>query len=262
MTYEELKQRQSAMWGSGPYQRVTETIADIHELVIERLEPRPGLRWLDLACGTGAVAERAAARGAEVTGVDLAPALVATARERAAELGLEIDYRVGDCEHLELPDASFDTVSSTCGVMFAPDHVATARELARVTRTGGRLVLANWTPTGGVARMFAMMAPFQPAPPPSSPFDWGDEQGVSTLLGEWFELATEQHISTLRVPSGEAYWELFSTSYGPTKTLAESLGERREELRRAWVDFFESNYRANGEIAHTREYLLVVGERR
>ena len=82
------------------------------------------------------------------------------------------------------------------------------------------------------------------------------------MLGDWFELDCEQHVSTLRLPSGEAYWEIFSTSFGPTKTLAESLGERRGELQRAWVDFFESNYRVGGEIAHTREYLLVVGERR
>ena len=262
MPYEELKERQSAMWGSGPYQRVTDTIADIHERVVERLDPQPGTRWLDLACGTGAVAERAAARGAQVTGVDLAPALIETARERAGELGLDIDYRVGDCERLELPDASFDTVSSTCGVMFSPDHTATARELARVTRPGGRLALVNWTPTGGVARMFAMMAPFQPAPPPSSPFDWGNEERVKELLGDWFELELEKGISTLNVASGEEYWDLFSTSYGPTKTLADSLGERREELRAAWVDFFESNYRAGDQIAHTREYLLVIGERR
>jgi ubiquinone/menaquinone biosynthesis C-methylase UbiE len=203
MPYEELKERHSAMWGSGPYQRVTDTIADIHERVVERLDPQPGTRWLDLACGTGAVAERAAARGAQVTGVDLAPALIETARERAGELGLDIDYRVGDCERLELPDASFDTVSSTCGVMFSPDHTATARELARVTRPGGRLALVNWTPTGGVARMFAMMAPFQPAPPPSSPFDWGNEERVKELLGDWFELELEQGISTLNVASGE-----------------------------------------------------------
>ncbi len=197
-----------------------------------------------------------------MTGVDLAPALIQTANERAAKLGLEIDYQVGDCERLALPDGNFDAVSSTCGVMFAPDHAATARELARVTRPGGRLALANWTPAGGVARMFAMMAPFQPAPPPRSPFDWGDEERVAALLGEWFDLEFEEHTSTFRVPSGEAYWELYSTSYGPTKTLADSLGERREELRRTWIEFFESNYREDGEIAHTREYLLVVGERR
>jgi SAM-dependent methyltransferase len=262
MAYQELKQRQSVMWGTGPYQRVTETIADVHEVVVERLDPRPGLQWLDLACGTGAVAERAAARGAALTGIDLAPALVQTARERAAELGLEIDYRVGDCESLDVPDESFDAVSSTCGVMFAPDHAATARELARVTRRGGRIALASWTPTGGLARMFQMMAPFQPAPPPSSPFDWGSETRVRELLGDSFKLELEEHVSTLRVPSGEAYWELFATSYGPTRTLAESLGERRAELHRTWVDFFESNYRENGEIVHAREYLLVVGVRR
>src|SRR6187200_638295 len=102
MAYEELKQRQSAMWGNGPYQRITETLGDIHELVIERLDPRPGDRWLDLACGTGAISERAAAAGANVTGVDLAPALIETAKERAREADLEIDYRVGDAENLDL----------------------------------------------------------------------------------------------------------------------------------------------------------------
>jgi len=180
MAYEELKQRQSKIWGTGPYQRITETITDVHARVVDQLDPRPGVEWLDLACGTGAVAERAAAAGATVTGIDLAPVLIETARERAAERGLEIDYRVGDCER----------------------------------------------------------------------------------LGDAFELEFEEHVSTLRVPSGEAYWELFSTSYGPTRTLAEALGDRREELHHAWVDFFESNYRSNGEIAHTREYLLVCGQRR
>jgi SAM-dependent methyltransferase len=262
MAFEELKARQSQMWGSGPYHRVTETIADIHELVVKRVPPRPGLRWLDVACGTGAVAELAAAAGANVTGVDLAPALIETAKERARTLGLTIDYRIGDCERLELADAAFDVVSSTCGVMFAPDHAASARELARVTRPGGRIALANWTPTGGLARMFAMMAPFQPAPPPANPFDWGDKPYVRTLLGESFELEFEEHVSTLEIESGEAYWQLFSTSYGPTKTLAESLAERREELHRAWVAFFEENYRRDGGIAHTREYLLVLGSRR
>jgi hypothetical protein len=106
------------------------------------------------------------------------------------------------------------------------------------------------------------MAPFQPAPPPSRPFDWGDETRVGELLGDAFELRLERHVSPYTAPSGEAYWELFSTSYGPTKTLVEGLGERREELHWAWVDFFESNHRTNGRITHPREYLLVLGERR
>jgi SAM-dependent methyltransferase len=263
MAYEELKQRQSVMWGNGPYQRITETLTDIHERVIEQLAPQPGLRWLDLACGTGAVAELAAARGADVTGVDLSPALIETASLRASEQGLDVDYRVGDTEALDLDDASFDAVSSTLGIMFAPDHEAAARELARVTRPGGRICLASWTPTGGLGRMFKMMAPFQPAPPPSSPFAWGDEARVKELLGDAFELDLAEQVSIARLPSGEAFWELFSSSYGPTKTLAEALpDDRRQELHDAWVDFFESNFRSNGEVAHVREYLLVSGVRR
>jgi ubiquinone/menaquinone biosynthesis C-methylase UbiE len=262
MAFEELKERQSKMWGNGPYQNVTETLTDIHERVIEQLAPAPGDRWLDLACGTGAMAERACAAGATVTGLDLAPDLIETAKERADELGLEIEYVVGDAERMEFEDASFDKVSSTCGIMFTPDHEASARELARVTAPGGKIALANWTPTGGLARMFKVMAPYQAAPPPSSPFDWGDEGRVQELLGEWFDLELEEHVSTLRMPSGEAYWELFASSYGPTKTLVETIGDRSEELHRDWVEFFETNYADNGEIAHTREYLLVLGTRR
>jgi SAM-dependent methyltransferase len=224
------------------------------------------MRWLDLACGTGALTERAARAGADVTGVDLAPVLIETARGHAAAAGLDIDYRVGDCENLVgIDDASFDAVSSTCGVMFAPDHEATARELGRVTAPGGTVALANWTPEGGLGRLFQVMAPFQPSPPPGvgSPFAWGDEAHVRELLGDDFDLEFEGHVSTYRVPSGEEYWQVFSSSYGPTKTLAESLDDdRREELHQSWVDLFETHYRDGDEIAHTREYLLVLGTRR
>jgi len=262
MAYEELKERQSVMWGNGPYQRVTETLEDIHERVIDTLAPSPGDRWLDLACGTGAIAERAASAGADVTGLDLSPALIETAKERAAEQGLDIEYMVGDAENLPFEDGSYEKVSSTFGIMFAPDHEAVARELARVTATGGRLALANWTPQGGLGKMFKVMAPYQPAPPPSSPFDWGDESRVRELLGDAFDLEIEEYVSPLRMPSAEDYWELFSTSYGPTKTLAESLGDRREDLHRDWIEFFETNYEEDGEIVHTREYLLISGVRR
>jgi hypothetical protein len=85
---------------------------------------------------------------------------------------------------------------------------------------------------------------------------------VRELLGDDFELEIEEHVSTLRMPSAEANWKLFSTSYGPTRTLAEAIGDRREELHRDWVEFFETNYRQDGEIVHTREYLLISGIRR
>jgi SAM-dependent methyltransferase len=265
MPFEELKQKHSVVWGTGPYQNITETITDIHERVVDRLDPQPGTKWLDLACGTGAAAERAAERGADVTGVDLAPALIETAKERARERDLEIDYRVGDCEDLEFEDGAFDIVSSTCGVMFAPDHKATAGELARVVKQGGRIGLGNWTPAErGMAAIFRIMKPFQPPAPPGAgyAFDWGDEEHVRSLLGAAFELQFEPGVSPLRLPSGEDYWQLFVTSYGPTRTLAEGLDdERREELHRSWVEFAES-LAVNGNIEHAREYVLVLGTRR
>ena len=100
------------------------------------------------------------------------------------------------------------------------------------------------------------------APPPSSPFDWGKEGRVSALLGDAFDLELEVHVNTFRAESAEGMWELFSTSYGPTKTLAEAIGERREDRHRDWIEFFDANYSESGEIAHTRDYLLVSGIRR
>jgi SAM-dependent methyltransferase len=264
MPFEELKERHAVVWGSGPYQGITETIPDIHRAVIERLDPSPGQRLLDLACGTGAVAELAAERGADVVGVDIAPALIEQARERAAGRGLEIEYLVGDAEALGLDSASFDLVASTCGVMFAPDHQAVARELARVSKPGGRIALACWTPDSGLAEMFQVMRPFQPAPPAGvgNQFDWGREDYVRDLLGDDFELEFEHGDSTLRAESGEAVWQLFSTEYGPTKTLAESLDdEKREELHRQFVELHERS-RANGGIEFSRTYLLTLGTRR
>jgi SAM-dependent methyltransferase len=264
MGFEELKQRHSVVWGSGPYQGITETIADLHRTVIDRLQPRPGSRFLDLACGTGAVAEAAARSGAEVVGVDLAPALIEAAKRRAEELALDIDYRVGDVEALALEDASFELVASTCGVMFAPDHAAVARELARVTRSEGRIALACWTPESGLAKLFAVMRPFQPPAPPGvgNQFDWGREDYVRELLDDDFELEFEVLDSPLEMESGEAVWELFVRDYGPTKTLAESLDdERREELHRAFVDLHEQS-RVNGGLRVSRTYLLTLGTRR
>ena len=185
-------------------------------------------------------------------------------KELADTKGLAVRFEVGDAEQMSYDDASFDLVSSTCGVMFAPDHAAVARELARVTRPGGRIALACWTPEGGLGQMFRMMGPFLPPPAPGagSPFDWGRPTHVRELLGNSFELEFEEHVSTLAVDSPEAYWELFSTSYGPTKTAAEALDpDRREEFHQTWLDFFEQR-RSGEKIVHHREYLLTLGTRR
>jgi ubiquinone/menaquinone biosynthesis C-methylase UbiE len=166
MAFEDLKQRQGVMWGSAPFENYVHWLAEMHDDLVERLDPKPGERWLDVATGTGEVAFRAAEAGAEVTASDLAPGLIATAKRLGAERGLEIDFHVADCERLPHDDASFDVVSSAVGVMFSPDHRAAAGELARVTRPGGRIGLTNWKADTGVHDMFRAMAPFQPAPPP------------------------------------------------------------------------------------------------
>jgi ubiquinone/menaquinone biosynthesis C-methylase UbiE len=113
--FADLKTRQVLGWGAAPFERITETFAEIHDRLIACLEPRPGERWLDIATGTGPLALRAARAGATVSGVDLAPALVASARRLAAAAGLRITFDVGDCERLPHPRASFDVVASSFG---------------------------------------------------------------------------------------------------------------------------------------------------
>ena len=263
--FEELKEKQSVMWGNGPYERITDLLTEAQEDLVAALAPEAGERWLDVATGTGAVARLAAKAGATVTGLDLAPDLIETARSQTDAAGLSIRFDVGDAEALPYEDESFDVVVSTYGVMFAPDHAAVARELARVTRPGGRLGLASWTEDSGVGDIFRVMKPFQPASPPAgvgNPFAWGDEGHVRELLGDDFELDL-QVIDTIHRPdSGEEAWEVFSTSYGPTKTLVEALDdERTEELRRSWVELYERS-REGDAIAHHRHYLRVLGTRR
>jgi ubiquinone/menaquinone biosynthesis C-methylase UbiE len=152
MAFEELKQRQGVVWGSAPFENVADSLVDVHEGIVEAMQPAEGKRWLEVACGTGELASVAARRGASVVGVDLAPALIETAKRQAAADGLEIDYRVGDAENLDLEDTSFDVVTSTFGVMFAPDQPRAAAELTRVTKPGGRLGLATWGRRAASAR--------------------------------------------------------------------------------------------------------------
>src|SRR5687767_956505 len=133
MKLEEWKAAQADVWGAGNWQAIAETeLFPVHDTLIEQLSPTPGERWLDLATGTGAVALRAARRGAEVSAQDLASDLIETARRAAADEGLAVRFDVGDAEHLPYADASFDVVSSVHGIVFAADHSAVARELGRV----------------------------------------------------------------------------------------------------------------------------------
>ena len=264
MAFEELKAKHSVVWGSGPYERISEHLRVAHDHLMRAVEPQAGEEWLDVATGTGEIATRAAQGGASVTGLDLAPDLIERARSRAQDAGVEVRLDVGDAEALPYDDASFDTVTSTFGVMFAPDHEAVASELARVCKPGGRLGLLTWHPTEGVAAFFKIMAPYQPPPPEGagSPFTWGDRDHLAELLGDAFELRYEEGDAPQPGESGEEVWELFSTAYGPTKALASSLDdEQREALRSDWIEYFEQ-FRDNGGVSQPRPYVLVLGKRR
>ena len=140
-------------------------IADVGELVAARAEIEPGMRLLDVACGTGNAAIPAARAGGRVTGLDLTPKLLEEGRAKAEAAGVEVEWVEGDAEELPFEDGSFDRVLSTFGHMFAPRHQLVADEMARVCREGGAIVTATWTPEGITGRTFAASSAYMPPPP-------------------------------------------------------------------------------------------------
>ena len=264
MAFEELKERQAAVWGSAPFERIAWTLADMHENVVLAMGARPGDRWLDIGCGTGELAFMAAATGAEVTGADLSPILVETARRQAAERGAEASFEVGDAEALPYDDASFDIVTSSIGAIFAPDHAAVASELARVCRPAGRLGFTAWTTDGGVDRFFEIIGTYAPPPPPDAgvPFQWGEPEHCEALLGPAFDLEITTHNTPWHVETPDELWELMAESFGPIKTLLGMLPpERAEAFRAEMFEHLEEERTPDG-VTMDRIYNLVVGTRK
>lgn len=263
--FTELKQRQAAAWSNGRFEDVADNLRDMHAALVHLLGPQAGERWLDVGCGAGNVAELAAGAGATVTGIDLAPRLIEVAKARAAAGGYEIDYRVGDAEQLDVEDDSFDVVVSSVGLIFAPDHDAAARELARVVRPGGRFAFTAWTPEGSMGGLFKTLGPFQPPPPEGagSPLQWGTEPYVREKLADAFELRIDRRTAHFEDASLDEAWDEFATKFGPAKTLLEHLDpERRAELERAMRDHLRASMQPDGRIVDDPEYLLVSGIRR
>jgi SAM-dependent methyltransferase len=264
MAFEELKERQAKIWGAAPFEKVAGTIHDMHDDLVARLEPQGRERWADVACGTGEVAFRATRAGADVTGSDLAPVLIETAKTIAASEGLDLRLEVADCENLPYEDATFDVVSSSVGVIFAPDHARVASELARVCRPGGRLGITAWRGASGVGDLFRAMAPFAPPLPQGagSPFQWGDEAYVEKMLGEWFDIRFHEGNSRYEGDDAGEMWTFFRDHYGPTFTVWSSLDEeRRAELNQAMVDLLEES-REGDLIAQDRHYIVAIATRR
>jgi SAM-dependent methyltransferase len=261
VAFEELKARTAEVWSSAPWERIAPLLSHLHQRLVAELAPGPGERFLDVATGTGAVAFLAAREGAEATGVDLAPGLIETARRLAAGEGLDIEFDVGDAESLPYEDASFDVVASAVGAIFAPDHAAMGRELARVCRPGGRLGLAAWRPE---TAFFPITRRYRPPPEPGQgdSDDWGREDYVRERLGTAFELRFVEGENRFAGDSAEELWDLMATSAGPCKaTLAQIEPEQAEELHRDFVELVE-RHPDDGGVSLPGHYVLILGTRR
>lgn len=256
--FDELKAREAEAWSAAPWEQAAHMLAPIHLLLVERLAPQPGERWLDLATGTGAVAFLAARAGADVTGIDFAPGSVETARRTAADKGLDVRFEVGDVERLQFEDASFDVLSSSMGIIFAPDHDAVAREVGRVCRPGGRLGFTAWDPDAGFSPVADNYRP--PAEPGAGErFEWSNGDYVRELLGEEFELELEHVDWRFAAEPGEGLWQRLTHAVGPFKALAESLEpDERERFHADLVRYIDSF----GDKGVPGGYLLVHGTRR
>jgi SAM-dependent methyltransferase len=263
---EALKAKMKSVWSAGDFGKIALSIESGGEEFIERLNLQKGERVLDVACGTGNLALPAARKGAVVTGVDIAPNLIEQARARAEAENLECRFEEGDAENLPYADASFDTVVTMFGAMFAPRPDVTASELVRVCRPGGRIAMANWTPDGFTGQMFKTGARHVPPPPNiPPPVQWGDEETVRARLREGIaEINLTRRPITFRYPFSPAeVVEYFRQFFGPTKIAFTALDEQRQaalrqDLEQLWT---EHNSAGDGTTEVESEYLEVVAVR-
>jgi ubiquinone/menaquinone biosynthesis C-methylase UbiE len=261
-----IKERQRAGWETGDYPRVGNTLQIIAENLVVAAGVGAGQHVLDVACGQGNAALAAARRFARAAGVDYAANLLDQGRERAAAEHLDVTFTEGDAEQLPFTDGTFDAVLSTVGVMFAPNQEQAAAELLRVTRPGGKIALASWSPDSLVGSLFKTISKY--APPPAgvkSPMLWGSESRLSELFGdavEWVSLTKRTFEFCYHTP--EHFSEWFRLYYGPITRLAGTLDE--ETQARFAADLAEVpkpfNRATDGTVLAAGDYLEAVGVRR
>lgn len=265
MNLDQIKSSMRSTWMAGDFGVVAKTITAAAEDFIARLALPAGTRVLDVATGTGNLAIPLARAGCVVTGVDIAPNLIAQARERAAAEGLTGQFDEGDAEALPYPDASFDAVVTMFGAMFAPRPELVAAECARVLRPGGLLAMANWNPTGFTGKMFRLgskhVPPSHGLPPPVL---WGDDTTARERLAPHFDnIRTEViHIDfDLPFPPAGTV-EFFRTYFGPTQVAFSRLDEPGQQAFAAdLIDLWSSHNTASDSASHTlvpTEYLQVL----
>ncbi len=263
-----IKAGHKATWESGDFGEIARSIEDFAGEFMAGLPLKPGAQVLDAACGTGNLAIIAARHGCRVSGIDIASNLILQARARAAAENLRIDFTEGDAEALPYADGQFDLAVSSFGVMFTPRPALIVSELRRVTRPGGWIALANWTPEGFVGEMFNVFKAHVPPPPAGvpSPMEWGNEEIVRSRLGDGFaEVRLTRRIARMRYPMPPAETvEHFRKFYGPTQRAFASLDDQgREALRKGLVELQTARNIAKtpGTTEVAAEYLEVIAVR-
>src|SRR5262245_5034531 len=249
-----------ALWEKGDFTRIADSMRESGEALVQRIGVAKGLRVLDVGCGDGTTALPAAKAGAEVLGVDIARNLVDAGKKRAAELGLaNCKFQQGDVTNLQqIPDGAFDLVVSIFGAMFAPKPLDVAKEMVRVTRPGGRIVMGNWIPNDPtlVAQILRISSAYTPPPPEGfvSPMTWGIESNVVerfTAAGiPADKISFVRDTFTFRFAgSPPRFVDEFRKYYGPTMNAfdAASKSGREASLQAELEELFTmQNKRAEG----------------
>jgi ubiquinone/menaquinone biosynthesis C-methylase UbiE len=260
-----VKTRQQAAWSTGNYAVVGTTLQIVGENLCEALDLRSGSRVLDVAAGNGNATLAAARRWCEVTSTDYVGSLLESGRARAQAEGHTIKFQEADAENLPFPDASFDVVMSTFGVMFTPNQDKAAAELLRVCKPGGRIGLANWTPESFIGQLFKTIGKYiPPAPGVKSPALWGTQSRLEELFGKGAkDIRSKSRMFNFRYQSPAHWLEVFRTYYGPmTKTFgALDAAKQAEFTRDVMALMTKDNRSGDGTLVLPSEYLEVVIER-
>jgi ubiquinone/menaquinone biosynthesis C-methylase UbiE len=260
-----------ALWEKGDFTRIAAGMRESGATLVDSFGISKGLKVLDLGCGDGNTALPAAKLGADVLGVDIARNLVEAGNKRAAEAGLtNCRFQEGDASNLsELADHSFDLVVSIFGAMFAPRPFDVAKEMTRVTRSGGRIIMGNWIPNDPtlVAQILKISSAYTPPPPEGfiSPMTWGIESNVIERFGAAGvspqQISFAKETFTFRTPGPpSAYLDAFRTSYGPTMNAFEAATQngRADNLQRELEDLFNSQNKSEDATSIPATFLRVT----
>lgn len=262
-----------ALWEKGDFTQIAASMRQSGEELVQSLGIAPVMKILDLGCGDGTTALPMACLGAEVTGIDIARNLVEAGNKRAAAAGLSrLRFQEGDACNLEgVADRSFDLSLSVFGAMFAPKPFDVAREMVRVTKPGGRVVMGNWIPNDPtfVSQLLKISSAFTPPPPEGfiSPMTWGVDTNVIERFGragvpkEKISLVKDTFYFHLPEQSPAGFIDLFRRFYGPTMNAFEAAEKngRAHELRGQLVELAQSqNQSKNGGTSIPAAFLRIT----